>query len=330
MFSFALNFLKSASTAGEKFDMFMFVATVVGTIMFVATLGVGIYFALRYKAKDNVSEGAYIPGNYLVEFLSIFGISIWVAVFFIWGWKDYSYIITPKMDEYEINVIGQQWNWQIQYANGKTLTNELYIPVGKPVRLVMTSKDVLHSFFIPEFRNKQDTVPGQFTTLHFTATKSGTFHIFCAEYCGTSHSQMVGKVYALEPEDFQKWLDGVYQAPKSSGLAAAEGADRAVAAATPGLSMAEQGAKLFRSKTCNTCHTVDGNRLIGPSLKGVFNSEVELMSGSKVKADENYIRESLMDPMKKIAKGYPPSMPTFRGMLSDEEVNQLIAYLKTL
>jgi cytochrome c oxidase subunit 2 len=327
MLTLALNFLPSASTAGEKFDLFMLVATIIGVIIFVGTLGVGIYFSIRYRRRREGEETPYLPGNYLVEFLSIFGISIWVAVFFIWGWKDYSYMITPKMDEYEINVIGQQWSWQMQYANGKTLTNELYIPVGKPVRLVMTSKDVLHSFFIPEFRNKQDTVPGQFTTLHFTATKTGTFHIFCAEYCGTSHSKMIGKVYALEPEDFQKWLDGMYQAPKA---VAGEESPRDVATLAPAVNMAQAGAKVFRTKTCNTCHTVDGNKLIGPSLKGLFGSEVELMSGTKVKVDENYIRESLMDPMKKVAKGYPPSMPTFRGMLSDEEVNQLIAYMKTL
>lgn len=324
MFTFALNFLPSASTSGDKFMLFINVAIIIGCILFVGTLGAAIYWAIRYRRKGQDHQTPYIGGSYIIEFLSVFIISVWVAIFFIWGWKDYSYLISPKMNEYEINVIGQQWSWQIQYPHGKTLTNEMFIPRGTPVRLVMTSKDVLHSFFIPAFRNKQDTVPGQFTELRFTATKAGTYDIFCAEYCGTAHSKMIGKVHVLEPEDFQKWVDGIFEMPKAQAAVATGGAPVVKA------SMAELGAQLFKTKTCNACHTVNGARLIGPTFKGLYGSEVELMSGTKVKADENYIRESLMDPMKKIVKGYPPSMPTFRGMLSDEEVNQLIAYIKTL
>ena len=332
MFSLALNFLPSASITGDNFEAFIGPAIWIGIILFVATLGTAIYFAIRYRRPKGEAPGkvAYIPGNYAVEFIGIFGISIWVAVFFIWGWRDYSYMISPQMNEYEINVIGQQWNWQIQYANGKTLTNELFIPRGRPVKLVMTSKDVLHSFFIPEFRTKQDVVPGQFTSLHFHATKSGEYNIFCAEYCGTAHSKMIGFVHVLEPEDFDRWLQGMYVPKQVKQIETASGVAAGPVDSSPKLTMAEQGAVLFRTKTCNTCHSVNGDTLIGPSLKGVAGSEVELTGGTKVIADENYIRESIMDPMKKIAKGFAPAMPTFRGMLSDEEVNQLIAYLKTL
>jgi cytochrome c oxidase subunit 2 len=327
MFSLALNFLPSASTAGDRFDLFMLTATVIGTLLFIVVIGIGLYWSVIYRRKNRnqPEETPYIAGNYLVEFLSIFAISIWAAVFFIWGWNDYSYILTPKMNEYEINVVGQQWNWQIQYANGRTFTNELVVARGQPTRLVMTSKDVLHSFFIPEFRIKQDTVPGQFTTLHFVPTKTGTFHIFCAEYCGTSHSGMIGKVYVLEPEDFQKWLDGMYTIAKE-GESPKEAGSTGVAT----LSMAEQGALLYKTRSCATCHTVNGDRLVGPTFKGLFGSEQELIGGNKVLADENYIRESIMDPMKKIVKGYVPQMPTYRGLLSDEEINQLIAYIKSL
>ncbi len=324
MFSLALNFLPSASTQGAKFDLYMLVAVTIGVVLFVATLGAGIYFAFRYKRKSDNDVTPYIPGNYLVEFVSIFGISIWALGFFVWGWFDYSYMITPKADEYEINVIGQQWNWQIQYADGKTFTNEMVVPVGKPVRVIMTSKDVLHSFFIPEFRVKMDTVPGQFTAMHFTATKPGVYNIFCTEYCGTSHSKMIGKVYALNEADFKGWQDGLYQIPKLAPEGPATGI------ATANLSMAELGQNVYRTKSCNACHSVDGSAKVGPTFKGLFGSEQELMTGTKITADENYIRESIMDPMKKVVKGYAPSMPTYRGILSDEEVNQLIAYMKSL
>lgn len=328
MFSFALNFLPSASTSGDKFDLFMAVATFIGVVLFVVTIGGAIYWSWIYRRKGSApGETPYIPGNYLVEFVSVFGIAIWAAVFFLWGWRDYSYMITPKQDEYEINIIGQQWNWQVQYANGKVFTNELYVPRGRPVKLVMTSKDVLHSFFVPEFRVKQDTVPGQFTTLRFTPTKNGVFHIFCAEYCGTSHSAMIGKVYVMEPENFNNWLDGFYKVDKAQAPTMAAAAAKAP---TTSISLADQGALLFKSRACNTCHSVNGDRLVGPTFRGLMGSEVELISGTKVLADENYVRESIMDPMKKIVKGYAPQMPTYRGQLSDEEVNQLIAYLKTL
>jgi cytochrome c oxidase subunit II len=322
MFSLALNFLPSASTQGAKFDLYMLVAVTIGVVIFVGTLGAGIYFAFKYKRKQEGESTPYIPGNYLVEFVSIFGIAVWALGFFVWGWFDYSYMITPKADEYEINVIGQQWNWQIQYADGKVFTNEMVIPVGKPVRLIMTSKDVLHSFFIPEFRVKMDTVPGQFTSMHFTATKVGTYNIFCTEYCGTSHSKMIGKVYALSETDFKKWQDGLFSLPKAEAAVAS--------AASSNLTMAQLGEAVYKSKSCNACHSVNGTPMVGPTFKGLFGSEQELIGGTKLVADENYIRESIMDPMKKVVKGYAPNMPTYRGILSDDEVNQLIAYLKTL
>lgn len=323
MNKFSVNAMPSASISGDLFENFINVALIVGTVMFVATMAAMFYFLWKYKRRTENDVTPYIDGNYLVEFSGIFLISIWVAVFFLWGWRDYSYVISPKQDEYEINVIGQQWQWQVQYASGRSFTNEVYIPVNKPIRFVMTSKDVLHSFFVPEFRIKQDTVPGQFTTLHVTPNKTGTFHIFCAEYCGTAHSKMIGSVHVLSQEDFQRWEDGLLEVKK----AAAEPLEPSAART---MTMAESGKHIFRSKACVTCHSVGGERGIGPTVRGMFGSEVELQGGTMVKADENYIRESIMDPMKKIVKGYAPHMPTFRGMLSDEDVNHLIAYFKTL
>ncbi len=324
MSRFALDFLPSASISADKFVSFYNVAMVVGIVMFVATMGAMFYFIFKYKRKNAHDEGAYIPGNYLVEFTGIFIISIWVAIFFLWGWRDFSYIITPRMDEAEVNVIAQQWLYQVQYANGRTYTNEVYLQVDKPARFVMTSKDVLHGFFIPEFRIKQDIVPGQFTSLHVTPTLVGEFHIFCTQYCGTAHSKMLGTVHVLSAVDYQKWLDGYYKAPPvKAALAPLPAGGRT-------MTMAESGAHIFRSKACVTCHSVNGKKLVGPTVKGLFGSVVELAGGAKVTVDENYLRESIMDPMKKLVKGFAPQMPTYRGMLSDEDVNDLIAFFKTL
>lgn len=321
-----LKFLPSAAVTATNFDQFFKFIVASSVVFFVAVVGAGLYFAWKGRRQGQIKDTPYIPHSYLVEFCSIFITSIWVAVIFIWGWGDYKSFITPKQDEYEINITGQQWSWQMQYANGKTLTNQLVVPRGRPIKLIMGSKDVLHSFFIPAFRVKNDLVPGQFTALRFTPTKTGEFDLFCAEYCGTSHSGMVGKVDVLEPEDFQKWLDGTFKIAKH--VVGSVGGEAAAAAAP--ISLAEQGAVLYKTKTCNTCHTINGGSLIGPSFKGIWGKQEELMDGTRVTVDENYVRESLMDPMKKIVKGFSPSMPTFRGMLSDEEVNALIAYLKTL
>jgi cytochrome c oxidase subunit 2 len=318
-----LTWIPVASTAAENFMVFWNVYLVVGAVMFVGTMTAIFYFAWKYRRKHDAEEGAYIPGNYLMEFSGIFIISLWVAIFFLWGWHDYMYVMNPRMDEYEVNVIGQQWQWTTQYADGRSYTNEVYLPKGRPVKFILTSKDVLHSWFIPEFRLKTDVVPGQFTQLHVTPTLAGDFHVFCAQYCGTAHSKMLATVHVLEPKDFQNWLDGLYEAPKKT----------AVLEQVPGetrMSMAERGSHLFRSKSCNACHSVDGSQKVGPTVKGLFGSNVPLEGGVMVAADENYLRESIMDPMAKIVKGYAPQMPTFRGMLSDEDVNDLIAYLKTL
>jgi cytochrome c oxidase subunit 2 len=244
MSSFSMTALPSASISADNFESFINVATLVGALMFIGTMAAVFYFAIRYRRKNDRDEGAYIPGTYLVEFVGIFGISIWVAVFFIWGWRDYSYMITPRADEFEVNVIGQQWQWQIQYADGKSYSNEVYLPVNRPVRFVMTSKDVLHSFFIPEFRHTQDVVPGQFTTLHVTPTLVGDFHIFCAEYCGTAHSKMLGVVHVLSKEDFQKWQDGLYVSPVKTVQA------EVMPELNSRMTMAEKGAHVFKAKAC--------------------------------------------------------------------------------
>ncbi len=269
-----------------------------------------IYFAIKYRAKPgDKSDTPHIHGNHLFEWgVSTFLGAIFLAVF-IWGFVGYNQLHKPPQDAYEINVIGQQWVWTFQYANGKT-DPELYVPSGLPVKLIMTSKDVIHSLYIPDFRVKWDVVPGAYQSLWFTATKPGSYDIFCAEFCGVAHSNMITKIHVLEPVQFKAWLDGVD--PKL-------------------VSTASSGKTIFTSRNCVACHSVDGKvSKNGPTLKGLFGSVVNLADGSKVKADENYLRVSIMSPGTHVVKGFAPIMPTYQGMMKEEELTELIAYLKSL
>jgi cytochrome c oxidase subunit 2 len=196
--------------------------------------------------------------------------------------------------------------WKLQHMEGQREINELHIPVGRSVKLTMTSEDVIHSFYVPAFRTKQDVLPGRYTTTWFKATKPGKYHLFCAEYCGTKHSGMIGWVYVMEPQDYQQWLTG---APKGS--------------------LVEAGAKLFDDLACSNCHKADGSGRC-PSLTGVFGSNVKLAGGGTVKADEAYVRESILNPAAKVVEGYQPLMPTFQGQVTEEGVVQLIEYIKSL
>jgi len=206
----------------------------------------------------------------------------------------------------EVYVVGKRWMWKTQHMTGQREINELHVPIGIPVKLTMTSEDVIHSFFIPAFRVKQDAVPGRYTTAWFEATKAGEYHLFCAEYCGTKHSQMIGSIKVMEPGAFQTWLAG----------------------GTAG-SPAQEGEKLFQSLACITCHRADSQGR-GPRLEGLFGKTVRLTGGATVVADADYIRESILNPTAKVVDGYQPIMPTFQGLVSEEGVMQLIAYIQSL
>jgi len=207
----------------------------------------------------------------------------------------------------EIFVVGKQWMWKVQHMDGKREINELHVPVGRPVKLIMGSEDVLHSYFIPAFRVKADVIPGRYNTMWFTATTPGQYHLFCAEYCGTKHSGMIGRIVAMEPPDFQAWLSG------------GRAEDTPVAA----------GAKLFQDLVCNTCHTGDTQGR-GPTLTGVYGKPVQLLGGATVIADDAYLRESIVNPQAKIVAGFQPVMPTFQGLVTEEQLLQLIAYVRSL
>jgi cytochrome c oxidase subunit 2 len=206
----------------------------------------------------------------------------------------------------DIYVVGRQWMWKIQHPGGRREINELHVPVGQPVKLTMASQDVIHSFYIPAFRVKQDVVPGVYSRMWFEATRTGEYHLFCAEYCGTEHSAMIGRVVVMEPRDFERWLSGVDEA-----------------------SPVESGERLFTEFNCVDCHAT-GQRQRGPQLGGLYGTEVALADGSRALFDESYIRESILDPNAKVAAGFSPVMPTYRGQISEEQIIDLIMYIRSL
>lgn len=298
---------------------------------FILVVGGMIYFAFKYKSRPGIKP-KYITGNHLLEAIWIAVPTVLLMVIFAWGYSVYHDMTQAPTDAYEVRVIGKQWLWQFQYDNGKTTIGELYVPLNKPVKLIMTSEDVLHSFFVPNFRIKQDVVPGIYTSVWFEAKLPGKHQIFCTEYCGASHSGMLGQVIALDDQQWADWNAGKKIGPipvAGHELTQADLAAAATQEATP-KSLADQGKALFETKGCTACHSVDGSQKVGPTIKGLFGSKVELADGSTVTADENFIRESIEKPQAKIVKGYQPVMPTFQGLVTATELNALIAYIKSL
>jgi len=266
-----------------------------------------VFFAVRYRRRAPDEVGAPIHGSLVLELTWTFIPLVIAMVMFVWGASLYFQITTPPSNAMEIYVVGKRWMWKAQHVSGQREINELHVPVGQPVKLIIGSEDVLHAYWVPAFRMKMDAVPGRTTTMWFEAAQPGEYQLFCAEYCGMSHSRMIGKVTAMEPGAFQTWLAG----GKATG------------------SMADLGAKVFTDLGCATCH-LDGGQGRGPSLRGVFGSQVTLANGEKVTADEAYIRESILTPTAKLVAGFQPLMPTFQGVVSEEQIAQLTAYVKTL
>jgi cytochrome c oxidase subunit 2 len=228
-------------------------------------------------------------------------------VIFVWGASVYFAIASPPAETLNIYVVGKQWMWKFQHLDGEREINQLHVPVGRNVKLITTSEDVIHDLFIPAFRVKADVIPGRYVNIWFNATKPGRYHLFCAEYCGTRHSGMIGEVVVMEETDYQDWLSG--GAPEGS--------------------LASAGEKLFADLACNTCHRPDSAGR-GPVLNGLFGKTVALQSGEMVAVDEAYVRESILNPAAKITAGFQPIMPTFQGLVSEEGLLELIEYVKAL
>jgi cytochrome c oxidase subunit 2 len=266
-------------------------------------------------------------------------------IMFVWGASVYFKLYRPPDDALEIYGTGKQWMWKFQHPEGHREINELHVPVGRPIKMTLTSQDVIHDFFVPVFRTKVDVIPGRYTTVWFQATKPGRYHLFCAEYCGTQHSGMIGQVIVMEPAQYQAWLSGSTGLPVSleggstggqgstssvtSGNVTTHGTTTFVAASGAGNSLASEGEKVFQGAGCIVCHKI-GARGRGPDLAGLFGKSVQLQSGETVTADENYLRESIVNPQVKVVTGFPPIMAPYEGRLSEEEIIQLIAYIKSL
>jgi cytochrome c oxidase subunit 2 len=300
-------FPERASTFAPSTDgLYIFIWAVSFFFLFLIA-GLVLYFGVAYRRRHKDETGAPIHGSLLLEIGWTLPPLVIVAIVFFWSADIYFHAARVPKNAIEVNVVGKRWMWKVQHITGRREINELHVPRGVPVKLTLTSEDVIHSFYVPAFRVKKDAVPGRYNTLWFEATKAGRYHLFCAEYCGTKHSGMIGWVTVMEPDEFQNWLAG--------GVA--------------GQSPAASGEKLFTQLACITCHRADtGAR--GPNLAGVFGKPVKLANGDVVVADESYVRESIVNPSAKIVAGYQPIMPTFQGMISEEGLLQLIAYIQSL
>ena len=300
-------FPDQASTLAPKIDeLFLFLVAV--SVFFSLLISILIIvFAVKYRRRSEEERPPLILGNLGLEMLwTLIPLSL-TMVMFVWGAKLFFITFYPPSDALEINVVAKQWMWKVQHAEGRSEIDELHIPTGRPIKLIMTSQDVIHDFFVPAFRVKRDVLPGRYTTLWFQATKPGTHRLFCAQYCGTQHSGMIGRIIAMDPTEFQAWLSG--------GATA--------------LSMATAGENLFQKLGCVSCHAQNDTGR-GPSLVGLLGKTVPLQGGGSVTADEDYIRESILNPQVKIVAGYQPIMPTFKGLISEDGIMQIIAYLKSL
>jgi cytochrome c oxidase subunit II len=300
-------FPQQASEQAATIDaLYFFLLAVTGFFALLIAILVAV-FATKFHRQHDDEVGDAIHGSLALELLwTIIPLGI-TMVMFVWGAEVFFHMTRPPKGAMEIYVVGKQWMWKAQHMDGAREINELHVPVGRPVKLIMGSEDVIHSFFIPDYRVKADVVPGRYNTLWFTASKPGKFHIFCTQYCGTKHSNMIGWVTAMEPSDYQTWLSG--------GAA--------------GGTMAEAGQKLFTDLACVTCH-LDNGQGRGPVLKGLYGKQVLLTGGQIVTADDAYIRESILNPQAKIVSGFTPIMPTFQGLVTEEQLLQLIAYVKSL
>jgi cytochrome c oxidase subunit 2 len=295
---------QASTMAGQVDALYIYLLLVSGIMTAVIFITVTV-LAIKYRRIPG-RRATQIEGSTFLEIgWSILPFFVMIT-FFIWGAIIYFQERTPPADATEVYVVAKQWMWKIEHMEGQREINELHVPIGQNVKLIMTSQDVIHSFFIPAFRIKQDVLPGRYTTLWFKATKPGRYHLFCAEYCGTMHSGMGGDIVVMEPQDYAQWMAGGPFAP-----------------------LQDTGKELFATLGCATCHRSDAQGR-GPNLQGIYNQPVVLEDGRGVTADENYVRESILNPTAKILKGYKPVMPAFQGLISDEQLKALVAYVKSL
>ncbi|HWB32715.1 MAG TPA: cytochrome c oxidase subunit II [Acidobacteriaceae bacterium] len=299
-------FPKEASTIAPYMDalyFFLVGMTITGVLLVLVLL---LVFSLRYR-KQVHPVATQIEGSTLLEATwTIIPLGIFL-VCFVWGALLYFRIYNPPANSMNIYIVGKQWMWKAEHPGGQHEINALHVPMGVPVQLTMISQDVFHSFSVPAFRIKREVIPGRYSTVWFEATEPGTYHLFCTQYCGTNHSQMIGEVTVLSPEDYKKWTQE----------------------STSGMSLAQNGERLFASMGCNACHS--GNAAArGPNLAGVYGSQLKLTDGSSVQVTDEYLRDAILNPSQHVTAGFSPIMPTYQGQISEDGLIDLVEYLKTL
>lgn len=305
-------FPEQASAQAFQMDLLFLALSGITVFFTVLIVGLLILFGIRYRRKHEDEIPEQIHGSLILEIgWSLIPLVIALGVF-AWGaWIYFSAYRMPA-DAMEIFVTGKQWMWKIQHPSGKREINELHLPINRPVKLTITSEDVIHSVFIPAFRVKKDAVPGRFNSVWFEPTKLGEYHLFCTEYCGTEHSLMIGRVTVMEDDAYSTWADS------GPGVMVKAGG-----------SLESQGEALFSQLGCKTCHSGEKGAQ-GPALDGVFGHQVALQGGGKVLADESYLRESILMPAAKVVDGFTPVMPTYEGQIGEENLQKLVAYIKSL
>jgi cytochrome c oxidase subunit 2 len=282
---------------------FLLLITVVGMTLVGALV---LFFSLRYRRSRN-PVATQIEGSTLLEATwTIIPLALFL-VCFVWGALLYFRIYNPPANAMNIYIVGKQWMWKAEHPGGQHEINSLHVPTGRPVQLTMISQDVFHSFSVPEFRVKREVIPGRYTTVWFNATDPGTYHLFCTQYCGTQHSQMVGDVVVMTPSDYAKWEQQ----------------------STSGMSLAQNGERLYASMGCNACHNGSASAR-GPNLAGVFGTKLTLTNGSEVLVNEAYLRDAILNPSQHVTQGYAPIMPTYQGQISEDGLIDLVEYIKTL
>jgi cytochrome c oxidase subunit 2 len=301
-----------STISGEVDPLFYFIVYASMVIFAIVLFGI-IYLGLKYRHRKASGEETTsgVSHNTRLELTWSIIPTILVLITFFWGFNVYMKMSVVPKDAMEVKVTAQQWFWTFDYPEGINSVNELVVPVGKPVKLLMSSKDVIHSFYVPGFRIKMDVLPNRYTVTWFEAKSAGSYDLFCAEFCGDKHSEMLGRVRVVSPKEYDAWLAG--------GTSGGEG-----------MTPAEYGQTLFKTKACFTCHNIDGTTSVGPHVNGIFGSQTIMTDGRQVTVDENYIRESILEPQAGIVAGFQPVMPTFQGILNDKQVDALVAYIKSL
>ena len=311
---------EQASTVAPKVDLLFWALVLLSAAFAVPIAVLIVYFAVKYRAGARVDRSGAPDTSMKLELTWILvPLALGLGIF-AWSASLFLELSRPPARSLNISVVGRQWMWKFQHPTGQREINELHVPVGEPIKLIMTSQDVIHSFFVPAFRVKQDVLPGRFTELWFEATKTGTFNMHCTEYCGAQHADMGGRVIVMEPAQYQEWLAGGDPATGTTG----EG----TGVTDEPQSLAAAGEQTFRQLGCTGCHAPQGGA--GPSLAGIFGQPQPLEGGETVVADEQYIRESILRPQAKIVAGYPPIMPAYEGQIDEEQLLQLIEYIKEL